>query len=278
VFTAAGEFTGLALNSFGQNYLMFSRNRRGDPIMLVNVEESSVILLAGEVLPYLGRVPANVSGRPIAWLGAYGLQSMEADVAKFLRLENQSGVVLSDIADDSPAARAGLRERDIVLALDGKPLPRIKPDRVIAGFFGREILRRAPGDALTLTVLRGNERREIRVTLGDEPKLVREADRRYFEPLGFTVREFLYQDAIENRIKPAGAGGVIVHFVKPNSPVATAGLQPDDWVREIDGEEVGSFGPAVSRLAAIAADKNRREFVLLVSRGGETSVLRVKLN
>jgi serine protease Do len=278
VFTRAGEFAGLALNSFGQNYLLFSRSRRGDPIMLVNVEESSVVLLADEVLPFLGRRPANAMGRPIAWLGAYGLQSMEPDVAKFLQLENQSGVVLSDIAEGSPAAQAGLQERDIVLALDGKPLPRLKPDRVVSGYFEREILRRTPGARLGLTVRRGTERREVSVTLGDEPKLVREAARRYFDSLGFSAREFLYQDAIENRIKLAESAGIVVQFVKPNSPVATAGLQPDDWVREIDGQEIKTFDQAVAQLLLVATDKQRKELVLLVSRSGETSVLRVKLN
>ncbi|MDD3180646.1 MAG: PDZ domain-containing protein [Opitutaceae bacterium] len=278
VFTMEGEFAGLALNSFGQNFLMFSRHQRSEPIMLVNVEESSAFLLADEVLPCLQRVPQNVNGRPIAWCGVYGLQSMEPDVARFLQLENQSGVVVSDIAEGSPAGKAGLRERDIVLAIDGHPLPRLKPDRIIAGYFGREILRRRPGDTLALTVLRGNERIEIRVTLEDEPKLVREAERKYFDQLGFAVREFLYDDSIENRVRPVESTGLIVHFVKPNSPAASAGLQPGDWVREIDGQEINAYATAVAQLAGIGADRSRKEFVLLVSRGGETSVLRVQLN
>ena len=70
----------------------------------------------------------------------------------------------------------------------------------------------------------------------------------------------------------------MVHFVKPGSAVATAGLRPDDWVREIDGTAIKTYPQAVEKLAAIEGDKNRAEFVLLVSRGGETQVLRVKLN
>ncbi|MBL9215506.1 MAG: PDZ domain-containing protein, partial [Opitutaceae bacterium] len=152
VFDRDGRFTGLAQTSFGQNFLLFSRNQRGSPVLLVNVEESSVVLLADEVLPYLGRVPETVSGRPIAWFGAYGLQPMAPEVAKLLDLENQSGVVLSDLVEDGPAAKAGLAERDIVLAIDGQTLPRFKPDRVVVGYFGQEILRRRPGETLVLSV------------------------------------------------------------------------------------------------------------------------------
>jgi serine protease Do len=278
VFNPAGEFVGLAQTSFGQNFLLFSRNQRGNPIVLVNVEESSVVLLASEIVPHLGRVPQSVMGRPIAWFGAYGLQPMAPEVAKLLQLGQQSGVVLSDIMPGSPADAAGLQERDIVLAIDGEPLPRLKPDRIVPAHFSQEVLRRRPGDTMRLTVLRGSNREEVRVKLGDEPKLVREAERRYFEQLGFTVREFLVSDGILHRASPGQSDGVMVHFVKPGSPVATAGLRPDDWVREIDGAEIPAYPAAVARLAAIEADKNRQEFVLLVRRGGETQVLRVKLN
>lgn len=278
VFTRSGQFAGLAQNSFGQNFLLFSRNQNGAPVLLVNVEESSVVMLAGDVLPHLGRVPQSVTGRPISWIGIYGLQPVDPDVAKLLKLDQQSGVVLSDIMEDGPAARAGLQDRDIVLALDGQPLPRFKPDRVVLAYFGQEILRRRPGEAVALTILRGSERKEIKVALGDEPKMVREASRRYFDRLGFTVRDFLNIDGILNRTKPSERSGVVVNFLKPNSPAATAGLRPDDWIREIDGMEVKDFAAAVEKLAIIEGDKTRREFVLLASRSGETQVLRIKLD
>ncbi len=278
VFDRAGNFVGLAQNSFGQNFLMFSRNSNGAPVLLVNVEESSVVTLAADILPNLSRVPAEQSGRPIAWIGIYGLQPIDPDVAHLLKLEKQSGVVLSDIMDGSPAAVAGLQDRDIILAMDGKPLPRMKPDRVVIGYFGQEVLRHKPGDVIALTILRGSERKEIKVTLGSEPKMVREAQRRYFDRIGFTVREFLSLDSILNRTKSTERAGVVVHFLKPSSPSATAGLRPDDWIREIDGVEVRTYEEAITKLAAIEADRTRSEFVLLASRGGETQVLRVKLN
>ncbi len=278
VFTPAGQFAGLALNSFGQNFLLFSQNHNGTPILLVNAEESSVVLLAAEALPQLGRIPQAVTGRPMAWIGVYGLQPVDPEVAKLLKLEKQSGVVISDIMAGSPAAQAGLQDRDIVLAIDGQPLPRFKPDQVVVTYAGQEIVRRHPGDVIALSVLRGTERHEIKVTLGDEPKMIREASRRYFEKLGLTVREFLKYDGLMNRSSPEDTGGVVVHFLKPNSPAASAGLQPNDWLREIDGVPVKDYAEAVEKLAAIEADAARREFVLLASRNGETQVLRIKLN
>jgi len=277
VFTPSGQFAGLAQNSYGQNFLLYSRGQNGTPVMLLNVEESSVVLLANEVLPRLKRIPTSVSGRPIAWIGVYGLQPVDPEVAKFIKLEKQSGVVLSDIMAGSPAAQAGLQDRDIILAIDGRPLPRLKPDQVVISYAGEEIARRRPGDFMTLSVLRGTERHEIKVTLGDEPKMIREASRHYFEKLGLTIREFLKYDGMVNRSVPGEEGGVVVHFLKPNSLADTAGLQMSDWIREIDGVPVKDYAEAIEKLSAIESDKTRGDFVLLASRGGETKVLRIKL-
>lgn len=278
VFNLAGEFLGLASSSFGQSFVQFTRmDRNGTPVILVNVEESSVFQVAAEVLPYLGRVPTNIFGRPLAWLGASGLQPVDPDVGKFLKLENQSGVVVSEVLEGSPAEKAGMKARDVILAVGGTPLPRLKPDRVVVAFLEREVARRNPGQTMAITVLRGESRVEVPVVLGEEPRLTTEAERKYFDRIGLTTREFVYADAVALRVKTAHLTGVVAHFVKPNAPAAIAGLRTDDWIKEIDGMEVATFAAAVQKLDEIEADAQRAEFVLLVGRGNETAVLRVKL-
>jgi serine protease Do len=277
VFSRDGAFAGVAVGGFGQTFLQYSRNDRGLPVMLLNLEESSVFQFVADITPWLSRVPAAVSGRPITWLGAFGLEPMDPEVATFLKLADQSGCVVSEVLEGSPAEAAGLKARDIILALDGQPLPRLKPDRVVVTYLERELGMRKPGDKITLTVLRGTERAEIEATLADQPKLLREAERTYYEKLGFTAREFVYGDGIVRRVKLADHKGVVAQFVKASSPAGTAGLRPDDWILEVDGTEVKTYAEATAKLAVIEADAERTDFVLLTSRGGETSVLRVKL-
>jgi serine protease Do len=278
VFDRDGRFEGIGASSFGQTFLEFSGVERGGaPVMLVNLEESSAFLVASEVLPYVGRVPANVFGRPLAWLGAYGLEPMDREVGAFLRLESQSGAVVSEVLEGSPAEKAGLKARDIILGVDGKPLPRFRPDRVVVDFVERLISARAPGDSLTLSVLRGAQRVELKATLGEEPRMVREADRTYFERIGFSAREFVYGDAVARHSGTGDLAGVVAHLVKPNSPADLAGLRPDDWIKEIDGVSIRDFASAVEKLTAIEKDAQRAETVFLVSRGSDTAVLRIKL-
>jgi serine protease Do len=277
-FNRAGEFVGLAASSFGQNYIQFSRDEHGgQPVIMLNVEESGAMILANEVLPYLSRVPQNVFGRPLAWLGAYGFEPVAPDVAKFLKLETQSALVMSEVIDGSPAEAGGLKDRDILVGIDGKPLPRMKPDNVVVGYVAREIQRRLPGDRIVFTVLRGNEKKDATITLAEQPRLVTEAERKFFDRLGFTAREFVYEDAVARHVSPKEVSGVIAHFLKPNGPAAAAGLQTDDWIKEVDATEVKTFAAAADLLAKIDADAKRTEVVLLVNRGGETAVLRLKL-
>lgn len=278
VFTREGVFAGLGAAGFGQSYLMFSeRTRGGQGVVLVNSDECAAFFVAGEVLPNLGRIPKNVFGRPAPWLGANGLEPMDPEVAKFLKLESQSGLVVSEVLEGSPAEKAGMKERDILLAVDGKPLPRLKPDGAVVGQVEREIDRRSPGDVMNLTVLRGSERIELSATLEDSPTSPREVERQYFEQLGLTIRAFTYADGVNRRVKVADHAGVIAHFVKPSTALTTAGLRTDDWIKEIDGQEIRTFQDAADKLAAIEKDVSRTEYVLLASRGGETAVLRVKL-
>src|SRR5690606_26016892 len=115
------------------------------------------------------------------------------------------------------------------------------PDRVIVAYVVREIARRSVGDVIKTTVLRNGERVDVAAKLVEEPKLLREAERKYFEKIGFTAREFTYGDGIIRRAPVEEHNGVIAHFVKANSPAATAGLNTDDWIKEIDGTPVKSF-------------------------------------
>ena len=278
VFDAEGRFVGLGASSFGQTFLEFTgADRGGSPVMLVNIEESSAFLVAAEVLPNLGRTPKNAFGRPLAWLGAYGLEPMDREVAAFLKLESQSGAVVSEVLEGSPAEKAGLKAHDIILGVDGTPIPRFKPDRVVVDYLDRLIAAKLPGDTITLSLLRGSSRLELKVPLAEEPRLVREADRQYFEKIGFTAREFVYGDAIARHSPASDLGGIVAHLVKPNSPADIAGLRPDDWIKEIDGVEIKDFAAAVAKLSDIEKDLLRTETVFLVSRGSDTAVLRIKL-
>ncbi|GAB5562878.1 MAG: hypothetical protein SynsKO_45250 [Synoicihabitans sp.] len=277
VFNSAGEFIGSGASGFGERRLIYSQRRRGEMSVLINPDEAAAFRLAAEIYPAVSRIPDNPYGRPLPWFGVDGIDPVDPDVAEFLGLGSATGLVISEVLKGSPAETAGLVPRDIIVAIDGVALPRLKPDQVVPAYLMREILKRDPFTDMSLTVLRDKTELEIPITLGDAPETPKEADRQYFEELGITVRETVFSDVVARREDPSVLDGVIAHFIKPSSPAGTAGLRRDDWLKEIDGTAVESYEQALELLSAAEAG-GRPEVVVLVSRGGETSVMRIKLD
>ena len=77
-------------------------------------------------------------------------QNITPVMAKGLNLARDHGIILADVEPDSPADEAGLKRRDIIVALDGQRM-------LSAAQLENHIFRRTPGDKLQLTVLRGEE-------------------------------------------------------------------------------------------------------------------------
>lgn len=72
------------------------------------------------------------------------------------------GMVVAAVVPGSPAAQAGLQRLDVITALDGAEL---REESSLA----QALNTRKPGDTITLTVLRGNQKLTIKVTLAERP-------------------------------------------------------------------------------------------------------------
>jgi len=244
---------------------------------LRNPDESYMFLAADVFRAEAGkRVPDTPLGEPRPWIGVAGTEPLDAETSRFMGLTEQGALVISEVLPETPAAEAGLENRDIVLEVGGEPMPRLRPRAVLQRYFERSILASDIGEPLALTVLRGKQRMELEVTPTEAPMDLKEAPLRYFEELGMTIRPMVLRDSLQRREDWREADGVIVNFIRPNSPAATGEVQPGDWVREIGGESVPGFEAAVQRMETIVGEENREEIVLLVERGNETTVLRIR--
>jgi S1-C subfamily serine protease len=114
-----------------------------------------------------------------AYLGISG-GDLTSQLAEALDVQTESGVMVQDVTRDGPAADAGIRGAtgqesvggqpvptggDIITELDGEPVEGMED--VISLVNGM-----APGDEITLTVLRDGEETEVAVTLGERPEQV----------------------------------------------------------------------------------------------------------
>ncbi len=76
-----------------------------------------------------------------------------------------AGVLVRQVADDSPAAKAGVKPRDLIVAIEDVP---VTSPRAVA----KAVAARKPGDTIALTISRFAEDTEtsVSVTLGEDPK------------------------------------------------------------------------------------------------------------
>ncbi len=89
-------------------------------------------------------------------------QWITPDMAARYDLPVEYGVFLSEVVPGGPADRAGLQRGDILTAIDGQEIDPEHP-------FINLLFHHAPGDEVTFSLVRGREKLERRVTLGERP-------------------------------------------------------------------------------------------------------------
>jgi S1-C subfamily serine protease len=92
------------------------------------------------------------------WLGLHG---RDLDVAAAAAMGHHGGAVVEDVVPDGPAARAGLRPGDVLVAVDGEPTPSM-------GYLIARLRLHVPGDAVVLQVVRDGATLEVPVDLAEK--------------------------------------------------------------------------------------------------------------
>ncbi len=198
------------------------------------------------------------------WLGA-SLQSVSAEIAEALGLDRPSGVLVTEVGDDSPAERAGLKVGDLITRVGDAEVT--DPDS-----FGYRFATRAIGSTTTLTVLRprGESRLEIKLEPAPEtvPRDTREIEG-YSPFSGATVMNL--SPAVAEELRLDGfEEGVVIASLTPGATAARVGLQVGDIVQSINGQPIDS-----TRLLARIARSDPGVWRLEIRRGGR--VLRIAL-
>lgn len=181
------------------------------------------------------------AGEQWGWLGVrirdLTEQEME-EIAKKVGVREGYGVLIAQIMKETPAASSGLREGDLVVAIDGRPIVETRALQRLVGATPE-------GRVLGLVVLRERDRQEVRVRVGRMPAEV-VADRVAFE-FGFYVR-----DVTEERTAGVPEPRVpVVAGVAERSSAAQGGLRAGDRilaVNDVAVETVEEFRARVQEL------------------------------
>ena len=212
-------------------------------------------------------------GSSSGWLGV-GVVEVTADKVKELKLPAERGALLGKIVPDSPAAKAGLKENDVITEINGQ--------RVEGTEQFRRMIREIPaGRTVQLAVWREGHAQNISVTLSkaemrhshnmlatpgsfsfhmpEMPEVAELGDLRNFnfdgQPRIGIDAENLEGDFGNFFGAPEGRG-ILVRSVFPDSPAAKAGLKAGDVITSMNGERIHTVNELREKLVEKKSEKN----------------------
>jgi len=162
------------------------------------------------------------------YLGIY-LQNINQDLSDAMHLDSAKGTLITDVEEDSPAEKAGLKRGDVVTQLNGKKINDSDDLRV-------KVAEIEPGTKIELTVVRNGKEKEIKVLLGssgggfnsDAANLI---DGVTLEPLDKTLK-----DSYNIRLD----SGLVVTSVDVRSPYRKV-FREGMVILEVNGEPVNDL-------------------------------------
>jgi serine protease Do len=208
------------------------------------------------------------------WLGVH-IQTIDEDLASSLGLDEAKGALVAQVTPDSPAAKAGLKQGDVILEYAGQPIDELRA------------LTRAVGDTEAGTKAKvvvwrdgGKQSLEVEITqMPTEDKVMARATDQGEETatpkLGVMLAE-LTPETREELELPAEVEGVVIADVQPGSPAAEKGLQRGDLIIQADRKPMSDPGMVAEAVRA-AAERGDEAILLLVKRDGQDRFVALEL-
>lgn len=192
-----------------------------------------------------------------AYLGVL-LQPVDKELTEAMSLEKQEGILISDVVKSSPAEKAGLKQGDVILAYDNKPVKSIAK-------FRNDVAMMTPGSEVRLTILRNGKTIQIIALMGtqSEGEVI---STELIQKLGLEI-DNLTPELSSRFGYPSDLSGVVITRIKPGSIAANAGLKPSfiitgvavDWNNQKKVRNIEEFEEALQA----ASDK---KYIILIVR------------
>jgi serine protease Do len=203
------------------------------------------------------------------WIGVR-IQDVTDEVAEGLGMEQAGGAMVAGLSEDGPAAKAGIREGDVVVEFDGKPVESMRA-------LPRLVADTPPGDVVGLVVMRDGKRVPLEIVVGlleDEEVAALTGEATEEEATApeedDLARSFgLTLDAITDEARQTYSidgtvTGVLVTAVEPGSEAEEKEVQPGDVIEQVSQHEVSQPEDVVEQLEKLKAE-GRRTVMLLLS-------------
>lgn len=188
-----------------------------------------------------------------AWLPV-AVQVITRELAEQLGTNGVTGVRLTQVYPDTTAAAAGLQVGDLLLAMDGEPIPASQPGD--EEHFTNLIRQRRVGSQPEFTLWRAGQVRTQAVELMRAPKVEREMPRVEDLHFEFTARDLSFFDRVRNQLA-ADTTGVLVTEVKNGGWAALGQLQANDIIQLVDAAPIDDTPALKAKLKEVGEHRPR---------------------
>jgi len=194
------------------------------------------------------------------------IQKVTPDIADSLGLPSAKGALVADVVKEGPAEAAGIKQGDVIVEYDGKPVNDSAELPLL-------VARTGVGRTVKLKVIRDKAEQTFTIKIAElKEEETAQAGTGTAEDLGLTVQT-LTPEVAETLGLDRGLKGVVVTQVDAGGPAADAGLRRGDVILEVNRTPVKDVD---AYRKALKSSGKGKSVLFLVRRGDNTIFLAVK--
>ncbi|MBF0159099.1 MAG: DegQ family serine endoprotease [Magnetococcales bacterium] len=286
IISAKGRVIGTGpYDNFIQTDAAINPGNSGGPLFNMNGEvvgiNTAIFSRSGGNMGIGFAIPVNMANNVVdqlkkhghvtrGWLGVR-IQTIDQNLSEAFGLDKRTGALIASVEPGSPADKAGLKQGDIIVTFDGKPIQKMTdlPAIVAATPVGKQS---------DIEVIRDNRRKTMHVVIAQmeedkESSGMAASHDKGESILGLSMRALTQELRQELRI-PAEVQGLVVAAVTSGSPAHESGIRQGDVISEINRRAVRSLADFKQ---AVHEVKQGQTILLLTIRQGEPRFVAIQI-
>jgi serine protease Do len=196
------------------------------------------------------------------WLGVT-IRNLTPELAKSLHLESLKGVLVVDIVKEGPAAKAGMKKNDVVIAYREKEIPDSATLR-------NAVAETPVGQAVKVAILRNGKKEDLTVKVESLETATKILAASVKERLGAEVR--LPTPKEVEKYGFTSQQGVVITWLDPKGPLKAAGFEVDDMILAINSQPVEGMESFVTLVSSLPPHQ-KISILALDHRSGNTGTV-----
>ena len=274
-----GKFVGITVPNPGDGMILTLLGR-SVPVTLRDNQQVGMFVAYRSFADDLAHIPTHRFVVKIPWLGTLDSTGLRPAVRKLYNIKQPSGLMVGQVIPSMPAARGGLKSRDIILTVNGRPFAHTPVPVLMVQRFEHVMQTFKPGEIIKFGILRNGKPKIITIKVGSAPIPPSRLPRYYDRKIGLVVHDLAFIDTYSRKLPltQKGVYVVLVHNGKPAS-LGTTPVQPGYIITRVDNHRIANVVAFKKLVTKAENTPGKSELVFeVIKANGHTAACHVSLN